>query len=179
MSISTRPVLSRSSRLSHPPVALVAAPEAARHDGVGKGEERRPVTALVAEPVDVELEFLVQHALQPAGRDVPVGLAVHGVADRHVVGRHGLGDRAGRPADPEEPADDLLAGPDLGDRAVPARVKVDAQRLVAGVGVVGASDELGHRSPCLLTRFVMISLRPAPYRRFLTWQTGTVRQTGK
>ena len=121
---------------AHPAVALVAALVAARHHGVGEGEEGGRVAALVAEPVDVELEFLVEHALQPADGDVPVGLAVDGVADGHVVGRHRLGDRPGRAADPEEPADDLLAGPDLGDRAVPARIQVDAQRLLVGVGLM-------------------------------------------
>ena len=79
---------------AHPAVALVAAAVAARDHRVGEGEERGLVAALVAEPVQVELELAVQHRLQPAHRDVAVGLAVDGVADRHVVRRHRLGDRA-------------------------------------------------------------------------------------
>ena len=115
---------------AHPAVALVAAAVAAGDHGVGEGEERRVVAALVAEPLEVELELVVEHRLQPALGDVAVGLAVDGVADRHVVGRHRLRDGAGRAPGPEEPAGDLLAGADLGDRAVPARVEVDLQRLL-------------------------------------------------
>ena len=137
---------------AHPAVAFVATPEAARHHRVGEREEAAGVAALVAEPLDVELEFLVQHALQPPDGDVPVRLAVDGVADRHVVGRDGLGDGARGAADPEEPAHHFLAGPDLRDRPVPARIQVDAQRLLMRVGLMPADDELGHvspaRSPC-------------------------------
>ena len=118
---------------AHPAVALVAAAVAAGDHGVGEGEERRVVAALVAEPVQVELELVVEHRLQPTLGDVAVGLAVDRVADRHVVGRHRLGDRAGGSAGAEEPAGDLLAGADLGDRAVPAQIEVDLQGLLQGV----------------------------------------------
>src|SRR6202011_2737868 len=50
-------------------------------------------------------------------------------------------------ADPEEPAHHFLAGPDLRDRPVPARVQVDAKRLLVRVGLMRADDELGHASP--------------------------------
>src|ERR1039457_1946000 len=40
---------------------------------------------IIAEPVHVELEFLVQHALEPPGGHIPVRLAVDGGADGHVV----------------------------------------------------------------------------------------------
>jgi len=76
-------------------------------------------------PLDVELEFLVEHALQPPDGYVPLGLAVDRVADRHVVGGDGLGDGTRGPPDAEEPADDLLAGADLRDGPVPARIQVD------------------------------------------------------
>ena len=136
---------------AHPAVAFVAAPVAARHHRVGEREETARVAALLTEPLDVELEFLVQHALQPPDGDVPLRLAVDGVADRHVVGRDGLGDRARGAADPEEPAHHFLAGADLRDRPVPARIEVDAQRLLMRVGLMPADDELGHALSCLLT----------------------------
>ena len=137
---------------AHPAVALVAARVAAGHDRVGEREEAVVVAALVAEPVHIELEFLVEHALKPPGRYVAVRLAVDGVADGHVVSGDRLRDGARRAADPEEPADDLLAGPDLRDRPVPARVEVDAQGLLVRVGFMSAGDELGHASPRLLIR---------------------------
>ncbi len=118
----------------HPAVALVVPLEAAGHHGVGEGEERRAVAPGVTQAVEVELELVVQHRLQPGHGDIPVGGAVDGVADGHVVGRHRLGDRPGGAAGPEEPAHHLLTGPDLGDGAVPTGVEVDAQGLLVGIG---------------------------------------------
>jgi hypothetical protein len=129
---------------AHPAVALVAAPVAARDHGVREGEEAVRVAALLAEPLDVELELLVEHALEPPHGDVPIRLAVLGVADRHVVGGDGLRDRARGPPDPEEPADDLLARPDLRDRPVPARIQVDTECLLVRIGLMSA-HELGHQ----------------------------------
>ena len=103
----------------HPPVALVVALEAAGHDGVGEGEERGRVAPLVAESLEVQLVFVVEHRLQATGRDVSVDFAVDGVAHGHVVGGYGLGDRSRGPADPEEPPGHLLSRPDLGHGAVP------------------------------------------------------------
>ena len=73
--------------------------------------------------------LVVEHRLEPLPADVALALAVDGVADGHVVGRHALGDRAGGAADAEEPAHHLLPGADLGKRAVAPRVEVDLQRL--------------------------------------------------
>ena len=149
---------------AHPAVALVAAPVAARHDRIGKREEAVLVTTLIAEPVDVELEFLVQHALEPRGRHVPVRLAVDSVANGHVIGGDRLRDGAGRAAHAEEPAHHLLAGPDLGERPVPARIEVDAQGLLMCVGLMSAGDELGHPSPCLLIWPVATAQAEGPAR---------------
>src|SRR4051794_26961262 len=117
----------------HPAVALVPAAVTPGHHGVGEGEERRLVTTLLAEAVEVELELVIQHRLEPALGDVAVRLAVDRVADRHVIGRHGFRDRARSTSGPEEPPGDLLPGADLGDRAVPAEVQVDLQGLLQGV----------------------------------------------
>ena len=130
---------------AHPAVALVAAPETPGHDGVGEGEEGGAVTTRVAEPVDVEGELVVEHGLEPGLGDVAVDLAVDGVAHRHVVGRHRLGDRPGCSAHAEEPTGHLLAGADLGHRAVPTGVQVDAESLL--VRVLGLRGQgLDHHS---------------------------------
>src|SRR5258708_4118355 len=143
-------------------MALAAAVEAARHDRVGKREERGFVTAHFAQPFDVELELLVEHALEPPGGHVPVRLAVDGVADGHVVGGDRTRDGARGAAHAEEPARDLLAGADLGDRPVPARIEVNAQGLLMSVGLMSAG-ELGHPSPCPPGR--CCRLPPRPQRR--------------
>ena len=103
---------------------------AAGHHGVGEGEERVVVAPLLVEPLQVELVLVVEHRLQAPPADVALGLAVDRVADRHVVRRHRLGDRAGRAAGPEEPARHLLPGADLRERAVPPGIEVDLQRLL-------------------------------------------------
>ena len=82
-----------------------------------------------AEPLDVELELVVEHRLEPPARDVALGLPIDGVAHLHVVSGDALRDRARRAAHAEEPADHFLPGADLGEGAVPARVEIDLQRL--------------------------------------------------
>ncbi len=157
---------------AHPAVAFVTAPEAARHHRVSEREEAARVAALITEPVDVELEFLVQHALQPPDGDVPLGLAVDRVADRHVVGGNRLSDSAGGAPDPEEPANHFLARADFRDRAVPPRIQVDAQGLLVGVGLMGADHELGHASPCLLALpAAAVCVRPRAAAAWLYHQT--------
>ncbi len=58
----------------------------------------------------------------------------------------------GGAAERTTPAHDLLAGPDLGNRPVTPRIKVDAQGLLMRIRFMSADGELGHPSPCLLTR---------------------------
>ena len=118
---------------AHPAVALVGALEVARRNGVGEHEERGRVAAALAQPAEVQCVLVVEHRFQPLPADVAVALAVDGVADRHVVGRHALGDRAGGAADAEEPAHHFLPGADLGERAVAAQVEIDGQRFALGV----------------------------------------------
>ena len=86
------------------------------------------------EALEVQRVLVVEHRLEARPADVALGLAVDGVADGHVVGGHALGDGARGAADPEEPADDLLPGADLGERAVAPSVEVDRQRLGVGIG---------------------------------------------
>ena len=84
--------------------------------------------------------------------DVPVGLAVNGVADRHVSRPRWTWRRCPRRRRPGRTSAPLPRQPDLRDRPVPARVKVHPQRLLMGAGLMPADDELGHvspaRSPC-------------------------------
>ena len=80
-------------------------------------------------------------------RDIAARPAVDRVADRHVVGRHALRHRAGGAADAEEPAHHFLPRADLGERAIPARVQVDLQRLLQGVGSNLHGDHSSPRRP--------------------------------
>src|SRR5437016_11314171 len=107
----------------------MAAAVASRHHRVGKGEERRVIAALLPEPLDVEVELVVEHCLEPPARDITLRVPINGVAHFHVVSRDALRDRPGGAADAEKPAHDLLPGADLGERSVPARIEIDPQRL--------------------------------------------------
>ena len=118
---------------AHPTVALVVALVTARRHRVGKREKCRAIPALRLEPVQVELEFQVQHRLEPAPRHVTVRGTVNRVAHRHVVGRHALGDRPRRAAHPEKPAHDLLPRADFREGAIPARVEIDPESLLMGI----------------------------------------------
>ena len=131
-----------------PAVAFVLLLEAARGDGGGVGEEGGVLRPQVGQPCDHLGELLVQHLQQAGAADVAVDMAVDVVADRHVVGRHGLGDGAGGGADLEEAAGDFLAGADLDDRAVLVLVEVDREGLLVGGqrGVAGAHGVSSERS---------------------------------
>jgi hypothetical protein len=72
----------------------------------------------------------VKHGLETAHRDVTVRLAVHSVTDSHVIGGNRLRDCARSGSCAEKPPRDFLPGTDLSDRAVPARIKIDSQRLL-------------------------------------------------
>src|SRR5207245_8053486 len=85
--------------------------------------------ALFAKPLDVEVELVVEHCLQPPPRDITLRVSINGVAHFHVVSRDALRDRPSGAADAEKPAHHLLSGADFRKRSVPARIEVDPQRL--------------------------------------------------
>ena len=118
----------------HPAVALVSAAIAPRYHSVGESEERSVVAALLAEPFHVEFKFAVEHCLQPAARNVSLGVTIDGIAHLHVVSGHALGDRARSAADAEKPAHHFLSRADLGKRAKPPRIKINSERLGMGIG---------------------------------------------
>ena len=118
---------------AHPAVAFLGAVKTLGRHRVGEDEERRGVTARGGQALHVLLVLVVEHALQAVARDVALGVAVDGVADRHVVGRHALGNGPGGPPHPEKPAGDFLARADLGKSAVASLVQVDGQGLAMRV----------------------------------------------
>jgi hypothetical protein len=127
----------------HPAVAVLVVAEALGRHRVGEHEERGGVAAGRTQAGQVLLVFVVEHALQPLARYVALGVAVDGVADRHVVRRGALGDGAGRAAHPEEPARHLLTRADLGERSIAVLVQVDVQRLAVGIEAVGVGKIAG------------------------------------
>ncbi len=115
---------------AHPAVALVGALIVAGRHRVGEGEESRAVAARRLQPFQVEAVLVIEHALQALARDVALAAAVNRVADGHVIGGDGLGDRSRRGAHLEKPARHFLPGADFGEGAVKQRVEVDLQRFL-------------------------------------------------
>ena len=82
------------------------------------------------EPFQEQRVFVLEHRLQPLPADVTFARTINRVAHGHVVGRNRFGDGAGRAADAEKPARDLLPRADLGEGAVFRRVQIDLERLL-------------------------------------------------
>ena len=113
----------------HPAMAVVGAVIVASRNGIRKGKKSSRISARFPEPIQVELVLMGQHIFQSLARDVPSALAVDRVTDRHVVGRHALGDRPGRTADLEEPSHHFLSGPNFSERTVTTLIQVNQQSL--------------------------------------------------
>ena len=127
--LAARPVLELDAQ---PALAVHPPRVAARRHRVGEHEERGLLPAGPRQGLPQRGVLVLEHLLQSLAAHVAVALAVDAVAHRHVVGADGLGDRAGRAADGEEPARHLLPGADLGQRPVPAGVEIELQGLLAG-----------------------------------------------
>ena len=92
--------------------------ETAGSHGVGKNEEGSLLPEFFVEPLEQQPVFVIQHCLQPGAADITVGRPINSVAERHVVSRHGLGDRSGCSSNLEETARHFLSCSDLGERSV-------------------------------------------------------------
>src|SRR5450755_163459 len=110
---------------AQPTVRFVVLLEAASRDGVGENKKRSLVSKFFIQPLDQQIVLVVQHRLEPVATDIAVGCSINGVAKRHVVGRHRLGDRSRSAADMKESSSDLLAGADLGEGPILLRVEID------------------------------------------------------
>src|SRR5436190_13702827 len=98
-----------------PAMRFAAMFKTARSDRVGKNEKCLFGAEFLVEAFDKEIVLMVEHRLKTNAANVTVGGSVNGVAERHVIGRHGLGDRAGCAANAKESASHLLARTNFGE----------------------------------------------------------------
>src|SRR5438034_191422 len=84
------------------------------------------------ESLDQKIIFVIQHFLEANTADVAIRRSVNRIAERHVVGRHGLGDRAGCAADAKESARYLLAGANFSEGPILGCVEIDPGGLLVG-----------------------------------------------
>src|SRR5206468_4535666 len=84
------------------------------------------------EPLDQEIVLTIKHCLKTNAADISVRRPVDDIAEGHVVGRHGFGDRARSTAYLEKATGDLLTGADFSEGAVLLGVEIDLEGLLVG-----------------------------------------------
>ncbi len=97
-----------------------------------KTKNRGAIAALLGEALLEQVVFVPEHGLEPLAGNITRRLAVDRIAERHVVGRHGFGDRTRGASRLEENTGDLLAGADLGDGAIIRSIQIDREGLAVG-----------------------------------------------
>ena len=113
----------------HPTVRFTVTAVTARGNSIGKNKKCFLRAHFLVETLAEEGEFVLEHAAQAFATDVALHRPVDGIAERHVISRHGLGHRAGGCADIEKATRHLLARADFGKGAVNFAVEVQFQRL--------------------------------------------------
>src|SRR5262245_41696493 len=117
---------------TQPAVRFIALFEAARRDGIGEDKECLLGSKFSIQPFDQKIVFMIEHFLEPHAADVAVGRSVNGVAKCHIIGGHGLGDRAGCTANAEESARYLLSRANFSESAILRRIQIDVESLLVG-----------------------------------------------
>src|SRR5690348_1986294 len=106
--------------------------ETACGNGVGKNKECFLGAELFVKPLDQKIVLMVEHCLETHTTDVAVCGPINSIAERHVVGRHSLGDGACCAADPKESACYFLAGANFSEGSVLARIQINLESLLVG-----------------------------------------------
>src|SRR5262249_12109497 len=104
---------------AQPAMRFIALFETARRNSIRENKERFVASKFLIQPFDQKIGFMIEHFLQPHAANVTITRSVNGVAERHVVGRHGLGDRAGCAAHPKESARYFLSRANFSKGAIP------------------------------------------------------------
>src|SRR5260370_18447219 len=89
---------------------FIALFKTARRDRVGENKKCLLGAEFSIQSLEEKIVFVGEHCLETNAADVAVSRSINRVAECHVVGGHGLGDRAGCAADAEESARYFLAG---------------------------------------------------------------------
>ena len=117
---------------AHPAVGFIVAAEAAGCDGIRKNKESPIVAGCRSQAFDEEFLLVFQHGLQALAAHIASRGTIDGVAEGHVVGRHGFRNGSSRSACREEVPGHFLARSDFGECAVESVVQIHPQRLALG-----------------------------------------------
>src|SRR6516165_1372245 len=103
---------------TQPTVRFITLFETARRNGVSEDKECLLGSKFSIQPFDQKIVFMIEHFLEAHAANVAVSRSVNGVAECHVIGGHGLGNRAGCTANAEESARYLLSGANFSEGAI-------------------------------------------------------------
>src|SRR4030095_215780 len=117
---------------AQPTMRFISLFETARRNRIGEDKERFLASKFSIQPFDQKIVFMVEHFLEPHAANVAVGGSVNGVAERHVIRGHGLGDCAGRTANAKESARYLLSRANFSEGAILRRIQIDVESLLIG-----------------------------------------------
>src|ERR1044071_1348442 len=106
-------------------------------------------TALIAQAFEEQIVFIGEHGVKPLAADIAICRPINSVANSHVIGRDGFGNRSGSATGAKEPAGNFLAGANFCKSAVSSGILVNALSFLAGIQQVVGQDEYyspeGHR----------------------------------
>ena len=120
---------------AHPAMGFIVAAEAAGSDGICKNKESPIISCRGSQAFDEELFFVFQHGLQALAAHIPSRGAIDGIAEGHVVGRHGFCNRSSCTPCGEKLAGHFLPRSDFGECAVESIVQIHPQRLASGPSI--------------------------------------------
>src|SRR5262245_23025877 len=102
----------------------------ARRDRIGKNKKCLFDAEFLVETLDEEIVLVVEHCSETNAADVTVGWSINCVTECHVIGRHGLGDRARCAAHAKESARYFLARANLSERPILGWIQIDVEGLL-------------------------------------------------
>src|SRR5262245_8195190 len=115
---------------AQPTVRFITLFETASRNGIGEDKECFLGSKLFIQPFDQKIVFMIEHFLEPHTANVAVGWSVNGVAESHVIGRHGLGDCAGCAAHAKKPARYLLSRTNFCEGAILRCIQIDMESFL-------------------------------------------------
>src|SRR5262249_7231297 len=117
---------------AQPAMRFITLLETARRDSICEDKKRFLGAEFSIQSFYQKIILMIEHCLEPQSANVAVARSVNGVAECHVIGRHGLGDCAGCSAHAKESARYLLSRANFREGAIPRRIQIDMEGLLVG-----------------------------------------------
>src|SRR3954454_10428688 len=99
-------------------------------DSVGKHKESSFIAHFLIEPFDQQFVLVIQHGVESGSADVAIARTVNGVAELHVVSRHGFRDRIGGSSHLKKATRHFLPRADLRKSSVAFAIEIYLERFL-------------------------------------------------